>query len=142
MDSRFRGNDVISGEPRSLSRTRLRAPDGRDARATGSLSPPHGRDARATAGETPALQIHHPMDGRFDLDFGKQVGKQFAAGAAQKIRCTHPALLQILLWHEKPREGLRMSGQQLARVTPAISCRRRCCRSSIPQARERNPALP
>ena len=86
MDSRFRGNDVISGEPRSLSRTRLRAPDGRDARATGSLSPPHGRDARATAGETPALQIHHLMDGRFDLDFGKQVGKQLAAGAARKIR--------------------------------------------------------
>ena len=37
-------------------------------------------------GGTPALQIHRPMDGRFDLDFGKQVGKQFAAGAARKIR--------------------------------------------------------
>jgi hypothetical protein len=34
------------------------------------------------------------------------------------------------LWHEKPAERLRMPGQQLAKVTPAIPCRRRCRRSS------------
>ena len=81
------------------------------------------------------------MAGRVNLDLRKQAGKQIVADAVQKIRSTDLAFLQISMRREKPGGGLRMLGQQLAKVTPAISCRRRRCRSSIPQARERNPAL-
>ena len=58
------------------------------------------------------LQAYHLVARRVRLDLRKQPGKQFVAGAPQKIRTADPALLQILLRHEKLLEGLRMTVEQ------------------------------